>query len=262
LNKSSENHREYEKYIELRWNLKEAVVVSSRSAAESTLLKVLGQAASSYAQRVLSGNEVVSISWGSTLASFINEFPETDMPELKIVQMIGGLGSPEANSHSSVLVHRLAEKTGGTARILSAPGIVSSEETKKELLKDSHISKTLSIAASADIAFVGIGTPVSGSLFAEKTEGFSENIIAELKQAGALGDISLRFFDKKGEFINISLNSRVIGLDSFQIKEIPRVVAVAGGAHKISAVKSALNTGILDVLITDSDTAEKLMEDN
>jgi len=85
--------------------------------------------------------------------------------------------------------------------------------------------------------------------------------LKELKDAGAVGDISLRFFDEEGILIDHPINQRVIGLGAEGIKNIPRVVAVAGGQNKKRTIKGALNSGLIDVLITDYKTGENLLEE-
>ena len=45
-----------------------------------------------------------------------------------------------------------------------------------------------------------------------------------------------------------------------QIREIPRVIGVAGGADKVDVIRAALRGGLLDVLVTDEESAEKLLE--
>jgi len=170
LNKPQQNYTEEEKSIAARWNLNEVILSAPDYNSNDDLLKQLGISASEYAVRILNGNETVSLAWGRTLSAFVQNLPKLDFTELKIVQMIGGLGSPEAEVHSSDLVRRLSDKIGGKGRILSAPGVVSSSAVKKGLLEDPHIRETLSLAASADIAFVGIGTGAPDSILMSQGE--------------------------------------------------------------------------------------------
>ncbi len=58
----------------------------------------------------------------------------------------------------------------------------------------------------------------------------------------------------------MSLNERVLGIDVETLRTVPRVVAIAGGARKYTAIRAALRGGWIDVLITDLDTARKLAE--
>ncbi len=258
LNKPQQNYTEEEKSIASKWNLNEVILSAPEYGSNEDLLKQLGVSASEYAIRILNGNETVSLAWGNTLSAFVQNLPKLDFPEIKIVQMIGGLGSPEAEVHSSDLVRRLSDKTGGVGRILSAPGVVSSSAVKKGLLEDPHIRETLSLAASADIAFVGIGTGAPDSILMSQGEILPEETLVDIRNKGGVGDISLRFFNSNGSLINHPVNKRIIGISESEIRSIPRVIAIAGGRGKYEAIKGALKSGLLDVLITDYKTGMKL----
>ena len=259
LNKPQQNYTEEEKSIASRWNLNEVILSASEFSSNEDLLKQLGISAAEYAMRILNGNETVSLAWGSTLSAFVQNLPRLDFPEIKIVQMLGGLGSPEAEVHSSDLVRRLSDKTGGKGRILSAPGVVSSRGVKKGLLEDPHIRETLGMAASADIAFVGIGTAAPDSILMTQGDILSEETLVDIRNKGGVGDISLRFFNSNGDIINHPINDRIIGISDSEIRNIPRVIAIAGGLEKYEAIKGALKSGLVDVLITDYETGKKLI---
>lgn len=261
LNKPQQNYTEEEKSIASKWDLNEVILSASEFSSNEDLLKQLGISASEYVQRILNGNETVSLAWGSTLSVFVQNLTKLDFPEIKIVQMLGGLGSPEAEVHSSDLVRRLSDKTGGKGRILSAPGVVSSRDVKTGLLEDPYIRETLVMAASADIAFVGIGTAAPDSILMSQGEILPVDTLEEIKNSGAVGDISLRFFNGNGNIINHPVNERIIGISDLEIRKIPRVIAIAGGLGKYEAIKGALRSGLIDVLITDYETGKKLIEE-
>lgn len=261
LNKPQKNISEEEKSIADRWGLKDVVLSSANSSNRDTLLKALGETAAEYTKRILTGNETVSLSWGSTLSAFIDSLPPLNLPDLKIVQMLGGLGSPEAEVHSSDLVKRFSNKTEGKGRILSSPGVVSSTDVRNELLKDPHILETLKMAADSDIAFVGIGAASPNSVLMSQGRILPIETLNKIKKLGAVGDIALRFFNNFGSTIESPINDRIIGLNISEIKKIPRVIAIAGGKEKLSAIRGALNTGLLDVLITDYKTGLNLLKE-
>ena len=261
LKKPQGNFADLEKMIADKWNLKEVILTNSGADDEKELLLQLGKATAEYAARVIGGNETISLTWGRTLSSFIQNLPGMDFPELKIVQMLGGLGSPEADVHSSDLVRRFSDKTHGVGRFLSAPGIVTSLAVKEGLLADPHIGETLELAGKADLAFVGIGNPAEDSLLMSQGHLLSPQTLKELKDAGAVGDISLRFFDEEGKLVGHPINDRVIGLTAEDIRNIPRVVAVAGGQDKKRTIKGAVNSGLIDVLITDNESGRMLVEE-
>ena len=78
--------------------------------------------------------------------------------------------------------------------------------------------------------------------------------------AGAVGDISLRFFDEHGAPVRTSLDDRVLGITTAQLRKVPRVVAIAGGLDKVDAIAAALGAGIVNVLLTDQSTAQALVD--
>lgn len=261
LKKPKGNFADIEKRIASIWQLKEVILSASEASDKEELLSQLGRIAAEYAGRIINGNETISLTWGNTLSVFLQKLPGMDFPNLKIVQMLGGLGSPEAAVHSSDLVRRFSDKTGGIGRFLSAPGVVTSLAVKEGLLKDPHIRETLELAEHADLAFVGIGTPASDSILMSRGTIMSQQILDELKEAGAVGDISLRFFDEKGSIVRHPINDSVIGLNAASIRNIPRVIAIAGGSEKKQAVRGAMNSGLIDVLITDYETGMNLLKE-
>jgi DNA-binding transcriptional regulator LsrR (DeoR family) len=80
-----------------------------------------------------------------------------------------------------------------------------------------------------------------------------------LRAAGAVGDIGLRYIDAYGRPVDLEIQERVIGLTVEQIRDIPRVIGVAGGEAKIEVIRAALRGQILDVLVTDHGSARALL---
>jgi DNA-binding transcriptional regulator LsrR (DeoR family) len=112
-----------------------------------------------------------------------------------------------------------------------------------------------------DIAFVGIGAPTRDSVTMRDGSIITRTELDGLLRRGAVGDIALRYYDNSGECIESDINERIIGMTLEQIKQVPKVVGVSGGPQKVAAIRAALHGGIVNVLITDSVTAEKLLED-
>lgn len=110
-----------------------------------------------------------------------------------------------------------------------------------------------------DIALVGIGSLEPSKLLASSGNTFSLEELRELRRLGAVGDICLRFIDAQGRAIRSALMNRVIGIELASLKRATRVVGIAGGPRKISAIHAALKGGWINVLITDRHTAEKLL---
>jgi DNA-binding transcriptional regulator LsrR (DeoR family) len=67
------------------------------------------------------------------------------------------------------------------------------------------------------------------------------------------------FYDQNGRLIDSNLSQRSIGLEIPDMKNIPTSVAISGGLNKVEAILGALRNGFLDVLITDTDTAQAVL---
>ncbi|NJN98284.1 MAG: sugar-binding transcriptional regulator [Anaerolineales bacterium] len=219
----------------------------------------LGTATADYLMRCLQGNEVLSISWGTTLLAVVEAMPAQNWPEMKIVQMLGGLGRQESETYGADLVHRVAQTLNAKPRMVPAPGIVSSQMVRDALLTDAQIAGTLALAAQADIAVVGIGRPTPDSVVMQSGI-LTEEEFAHLQACGAVGDIALRFFDSQGQAVRHEICGRIIGLDLDQIKRIPRVIGAAGGLEKVEVIRAALQGQLINVLVTDEQSALRLLE--
>ncbi len=95
----------------------------------------------------------------------------------------------------------------------------------------------LAAAAASDIALVGIGAPTKdGVVFREQI--LDEGDLERLTAKGTVGDIALCFFDKDGQPVADEVSDRLVGLTLEQIRNIPRVIGVAGGEGKVNAIRA------------------------
>jgi DNA-binding transcriptional regulator LsrR (DeoR family) len=250
-----------ERKLEARYGLDEVIVVSPGSDERQALARELGAAAAEYLARCLQGQETVAMSWGSTLRAVVDALPAQNWPEMRVVQITGGLGRPEAETHGADLTRRLAEAFNARPVMLSAPGIVTSKLVRDALMADPQVADALALAARADVALVGLGAPTPDAVVMQLGNILARTDIEQVKMQGAVGDIALRFFDEMGSPIAHEINDRIIGLDVAQIKRIPRVIGVAGGKDKLAVIRAAARGHLVSVLITDEVSAESLLED-
>ena len=110
------------------------------------------------------------------------------------------------------------------------------------------------------MALVGIGALEPSKLLASSGNVFSNEELEMLRSRGAVGDICVRFFDAQGKPVLMPLDDRVISMSLEQLKRVKRSVGVAGGKRKHEAIRGALLGGLINVLITDRFTAERLVQ--
>lgn len=253
------SNADLEREIEAKYNIKEAVIITPSGRDTDTIISELGPVTAQYLLRCMNGSEIVAISWGNTLLSVVNSLPAANMPDVRVAQIIGGLGELEAEVHGAELTRRTAQALGARPRLLHAPGIVKNKSVRDALVNDPQVSGTLKLAAKADIALVGMGAFRKGSTLLN-TRILPTTQIKALKAAGAIGDIALQFFDKYGAKIKSTVDKQIIGLNIDNIKKIPRVIGVAGGNEKINVIRAALLGGLINVLITDNSVAVNLLK--
>lgn len=247
--------------LEQQFGLQEALVVESRAEdSPESIRRSLGIAAAGYLERSLNGFATLGISWGATLNSMVTATRPLTGFSGKVVQIIGGLGRPESEAHATELCLRLAKALHAQPVLLPAPGIVTTPQAREVLLADTDIHRAFALFGQLDLAFVGIGAPTSDSVLMRVGSILSAEELSLLREQGAVGDIALRFFDENGQPVKSEIDQRVVGITLEQLKQAHRVIGVAGGPQKFHSIRAALRGGLLHVLITDSLTAERLLE--
>jgi DNA-binding transcriptional regulator LsrR (DeoR family) len=252
-----------ERGLERRFGLQEVVVLPvSDPAHHPTVVRELGPAAAECLMRCILGNEVIATAWGTSILAMTDALPYRSWPGVTVVQLLGGLGPAETLEHSAELTQRLARKLGAKLRLLPAPGIVATREMADALKSDTQIAAALKLGAEADVALVGLGVPTVDSIVLRTATILTPSDLDRLQELGAVGDIALRYLDKDGNSLGLEIDERIIGLTIEQIRNIPRVIGIAGGIAKHKMIRAALHGNILNVLITDLSAATALLGDD
>lgn len=251
-----------ERALEDAYQLEEVVTVPVQQPyAAADLARALGQTAVDCLLRTMAGDEIVGFAWGKTILSMVDALPLRVWPQATIVQITGGLGQMGASEHSTELTRRVAQKFNAQLRLLQAPGIVASEAVARALLDEPQIARTLKLAAKADIAVVGLGIPSADSVILRNGSLLNEKDLRALREAGATGDLALRYIDAEGHPVDGDINMRIIGLTLAQLRSIQRVICLAGGWEKYDVIRAALRGRLVHVLITDELTARRLLQE-
>ena len=244
-----------------RFSLVDAVVVASADESDSALLAALGSAGALYLESTLSGSEKVGLSsWSSSLLAVAHAMSprKTGPMAEEVVQVIGGVGQPEAQIQANILTGQFAQVTGAIPRYFPAPGIVGHSDTRDALMADPYLADIISHWEGLSTLLVGIGTLDPSPLLASSGNAVSQRDADSLREAGAVGDVCLRFFDRSGTFIDTEVDKRVLGLDVGSLLAVPRRIGVAGGKRKLEAIRGAISGGWVNLLITDRETALSL----
>ena len=243
------------------YGLRDVIVVDAAQDDDEVVLRELGSAAAYYLETTIRPSEVIGISsWSATLLATVDAMrPLPASTVASVVQILGGVGAPTAGGHATQLTRRLAALTHGETTFLPAPGVVGSAEARRVLYEDRFVKEAITAFERVTLALVGIGSLEPSRLLALSGNAFNPEELRDLQRLGVAGDICLRFFDSHGQAVDSPLDDRVVSMGLDQLRRIRRSVGIAGGPRKLRAIQGALVGRLVNVLITDRFTAERLV---
>lgn len=258
INDPMGNLTEMEIDLAKKFGLKEAVVAQTGKLQTQTAFEQIGRAGAQYLTHIIGRYRVLGVTWGRTLRHLINNLDKINTKNLTIVQLSGGMGIIEGID-ANVLSMMLGQKLGAKPHLLQSPVVVSDRNTRDALLKEKNILGTLSIAATADLALVGIGLVNKNGLL-WKAGLMGQKDYRALQEAGAVGAICGRCYDINGTPCLTDWDDRVIGLTLDELARVGHKIGIAFGNEKKDAILGALRGQHVNVLVTDEQTALKLLE--
>ncbi|HET7473665.1 MAG TPA: sugar-binding domain-containing protein [Candidatus Limnocylindrales bacterium] len=212
---------------------------------------------------LLEPGESIGIAWGSTLARVVRAMPVRDDPSIEVVQLAGSSTRIDATSDPGDLTRVLAERLGATHRRIHAPAFVESGDLREALLRQPDVAATVARFGDLAIALVGIGAfgqdGMTASSSLVRSGALSATETKRLVRQGAVGDLLVHPFTADGRFVAPDLAARAIAIGITELRRVPTVVAVASGSAKVDAIRGALATGVLGVLVTGAATARALV---
>ena len=232
-------------------------VVPSDPASDSTTLGIADAAAAEIERQLKSPDmKVMAIGTGRTLKAACEQLPRIDAADKKIVSLTGNF-APDGSAAFYGVIFTMADVVNARLYPMPLPVVAASPEERDLLHRQIIVRTTLQLAAQADVTFVGIGelgpkAPLLQDGFITKDE------LSALTEAGAVMEIVGWAFDGQGRLVQGLTNARVASAPLPSIEQ-SRVIAVAMGAAKLPGIRVALEYRLVNGLITDERTAEKLV---
>ncbi len=258
----SNQYEDLERELEQKTGLLDSVICRVSDPNDPGIVsQELGVEAAQYFERIVQDTDVVGFTWGNTLSVMADQITPNKMPQVVIVQMVGGFGEPISDTHAGDIARRVAQTVNAKLVIIPAPGIVESAELCEAIQKNKHVNYALSLCAEVNVAFVGIGSFRKDALLMRNEDIITWNEVDPLIKQGAIGDIGLRFFDVHGNRVKSEIDQRIIGADLEVMQKIERVVGIAGGTQKYDAILGSIRGKFINSLVTDDETARRLIHD-
>jgi deoxyribonucleoside regulator len=242
------------------YNLAEAYVLAEPPEDYGLLLRRLGELGARRLHEALHPGITIGLSWGTGVHAVVSAMRFTPVPDATVVQLIGAVGHGDPMVDGLELARWLAQKLDASFRFLSAPLLVEDEAVAQALRRERINQETLALAAQAEVAVIGIGTPEPEYSSLLRAGYLHRSDLDELIAAGVAGDIVAHQFDDCGRLLDISANRRAVNLDAESIRRIPKVIAVSGGVAKARAIAAALRGGYCNCLVTDAKAAQCVLD--
>lgn len=235
-----------------RLGIKKVLLVPGSYDSNESLLRDVARCGAEYFIDVLKDGDVVSITGGSTMLEFANSI-KTDKKynDVLVAPARGSMGT-DVDIQSNNIVATISKKLNSKYKLLHIPDELG-EEAMKTLTQEPQIKKTLDIIEKTDVLVFGIGRADEMATRRKLPKEQVEEIVSK----GAIGEAFGHYFNKNGEIV-YKLNTVGIHLETFQ--DIKENIAIFAGTRKAEALIAMTNINKNIVLITDEESANKILK--
>ena len=242
--------------LRARYGLAECVVAPDLGE-EALPLKSLAPAGAGLLMRVIQegAHPIIGLGHGRTLTAIVDHLPRIPAQHVSFVALLGGLTTSFSADPYDV-IHRISYRTGTAGYFLPLPFFANSATDRAVMLSQYGVSHVMDLARRSTFCLVGIGTS-TGDGFLATSGAIGAAELRELDRLGARSEIMGYFHDVEGRLVETEISRRIVTL-TYEELSGRKLVAAAGGADKIEAIRSVLKSGLLSGFVTDEATAAQL----
>ena len=257
INLPEEDYSNLEYRIEKSFKIKECIVVPTFDNKEE-ILKMMAGPLNNLFERILAGGSYLGIGWGTSLKGISDYINVSCKSDVKVIPIIGGLGKIGTGVHTNSVAKNIADRLGGISYMIHSPAILDSREIREIVENDSNTREIIKLSEKIDTALVGLGDIGPDSTLI-KTGCFSLEEFKYLDSLGAVGDINLIFINENGKHVPNKIDERIVRISPDRLKKVKNVIGVAFGRRKLKVILGALRGGLINILFTDQETAENII---
>jgi DNA-binding transcriptional regulator LsrR (DeoR family) len=252
-------HSDLEVQLENRLGLKAVFIVDGEDVDEAELQSRVADAAGRYLLEQNLDGTVIGISLGETINRLVASLPARVPGKAQVVQLIGSRGRVAAEVSSITLAIDLARRFGTEPHLLFAPAVVDTAQ-RQVLLAHDDLRATFDMFARLDIAVLGVGSLTEPTTSRLRYDGVIDDALhADLIRRGAVADVLSYVLNDDGKVLSSGLEDRTISIGLGDLRRTPHRIGVASGWRKTRAVRAAVASGLVNILVTDSQIATAIM---
>lgn len=230
---------------------------SKETDSEAIKNQKLAINAADFLLRYVQDQQVIGVSWGSTLSSVVEKMTSKKLVDSVIVPLVGGPSHMEIKHHVNTIVYEMSKRLSAKSVYVNAEAVQDTALMAKTIMNSRYFEEVKSWWPKIDLAIFGIGGHFSGS------RAWRDSLIVEdvdeLMDQGVVGDLMCRFFDLAGNLIDSDVEKRTVGMQWELLENIPLRFGIGRGHLKADAIFALLNSGRLNGLATDEETAREII---
>lgn len=215
----------------------------------------LGRAAARLLVTISNPGDVIGFSWGRTLLPMSTSLE--NLPAATLVQLTGSVGADLSTSPVEI-ISRILQTSDVKPMVLLAPLFAATPDSAFRFKQEPSVASVFSMYKKLDTAVLSVGSwqprvTQLGQLFTEET-------LQEIDRSGAVAELAGIFLSEEGEYVDLSVNARRLSVSVSELLNTPTVMAVAGGASKVDAIRSVAVSGLIDTLVTTTEVCTALLK--
>jgi DNA-binding transcriptional regulator LsrR (DeoR family) len=246
-----------ERALEKTFGIQQAFV-APLSTPEADPIPAIAAKTGAYLSEAMKSGMRVGVGWGRTLFSTLSFITPKSLSDFKVISLLGGVGVAR-QINPAEFAWRFAQTFQGEGYLIPAPAVVDSVETKIALIERCGLQDIFRMTDDLDAVLLSIGGIRSATTFYRGgylKEAQREELIAR----GTVGDLLFHPFDINGQIVDHPINGVVMSVDVERLRRAPLRILTSGGPEKIEALLGAMNLIAPTVLITDEESARRVLE--
>lgn len=244
--------------LQERFQLDAVRVAASPLADSAEQKKAMGKAAAEYLASIVKDNDIIGVGWGSTIFEMSNFLPLKPLQNAVVVQLKGGISLNSNKTYAYEILNQCSQAFNSQGYYLPLPVMFDTVQVKQIVEQDKFIKKILDLGKQANIAVFTVGPATDMSSIFHLGYYINDREQAYIEE-NAVGDVVSRFYDVHGNICDESIDARTVGIELKDLKAKDKRILVAGGSHKIKAIRAALQGKFANSLVTDQYTAKALL---
>ena len=250
----SEEHQ-YERTLTHQYGLLDALVVDTKG---DFVNQYLADEVTMLLNSAIKDGDIFGIMSGKTIGALGKQIGRIKRKNICVVPFVGGMTETLDGHEANDNAQRFSEVFKCQCYQLNTPAFVSNAALAEALLKEPMISRVLQIAKQSNVALVSIASLYQSTDLAPDPVFQDIPDIHALRKHHAVAGLCGSFLDSNGDCVDFPGMTQIIGLKANDLKNIPKVIGIAMGEHKVEAIKAVLRGKWIDILVTDLNTAKML----